>query len=64
MVVPLPWTGYRATGGIRHAVAQSARLLHEQREPSDREVQRSVLLRLVVLSPDGVPSAVRVAVSS
>ncbi len=45
-------------------MAQSARLLHEQREPSDREVQRPVLLRLVVLSPDGVPSAVRVAVSS
>jgi DNA-binding SARP family transcriptional activator/WD40 repeat protein len=56
--------GYRATGGIRHAVARSAELLHEQLDASERLVLRSLVMRLVALTPDGVPSAVRVPVAT
>ena len=47
--------GYRATGGIRSAVARSAELLYESLDPSQRAAVRSILLRLVTPSPDGQP---------
>ena len=56
--------GYRATGGIRHAVARSAELLHEQLDATERLVLRSLVLRLVAPAPDGMPSAVRVSVAT
>jgi WD40 repeat protein len=47
--------GYRATGGIRGAVAQSAEQLYEQVPPDQRPLVRDLLLRLVAPSPDGEP---------
>ena len=52
--------GYRATGGIHTAVAQSAERLHESLTPGDRDVLRTVLLRLVTPTPAGEPVAARV----
>jgi DNA-binding SARP family transcriptional activator/WD40 repeat protein len=53
--------GYRATGGIASAVAQSAERLYESLPPPDRQVLRTVLQRLVVPAPSGEPVAVRVS---
>jgi WD40 repeat protein/DNA-binding SARP family transcriptional activator len=47
--------GYRATGGIRGAVAQSAEALYQQVPPDQRPLLRDMLLRLVAPSPDGEP---------
>jgi WD40 repeat protein/DNA-binding SARP family transcriptional activator len=47
--------GYRATGGIRGAVAQSAEQLYDQMPPDQRPLVRDLLLRLVAPSPDGEP---------
>ena len=52
--------GYRATGGIRGAVAQSAEALYEQVPADQRPLVRDLLLRLVALSPDGQPVRNRV----
>ncbi len=52
--------GYRATGGIQSAVAQSAERLHDSLTPSDRDVLRTVLLRLVTPTPAGEPVVTRV----
>ena len=52
--------GYRATGGIRSAVAQSAERLYDSLTPPDREVLHSVLQRLVTPTPAGEPVATRV----
>jgi DNA-binding SARP family transcriptional activator/energy-coupling factor transporter ATP-binding protein EcfA2 len=52
--------GYRATGGIRHAVAQSAESLYEQVEPDQRPALRDLMLRLVIPTPDGEPTRSRV----
>nr|MCU0264142.1 hypothetical protein [Candidatus Nanopelagicales bacterium] len=52
--------GYRATGGIRSAVAQSAERLYESLAPGDRDSLRSVLLRLVTPTPAGEPMPARV----
>jgi DNA-binding SARP family transcriptional activator/WD40 repeat protein len=52
---------YRATGGIRGAVARSADRLYETLPADQRQVLRSVLLRLVAPSPDGEPVRARVA---
>ncbi|HET6772158.1 MAG TPA: BTAD domain-containing putative transcriptional regulator [Acidimicrobiales bacterium] len=52
--------GYRASGGIRGAVAQSAEQLYEQAPPDQRPVMRDLLLRLVAPSPDGEPVRSRV----
>ena len=55
--------GYRSTGGIRGAVAQSAEKLWESLTAAQRASARTLLLRLVALSPDGEPTAVRVPLS-
>ena len=47
--------GYRDTGGIRGAVAQSAEQLYEQVPPDQQPLVRDLLLRLVAPSPDGEP---------
>ena len=52
--------GYRATGGINSAVANTAERLYESLTPADREVLRSVLKRLVATSPTGDPVVTRV----
>ena len=53
-------TGYRETGGIRGAVAQSADRLYESLSPDQRALVRSVLMRLVAPSLDGDPVRCRV----
>jgi DNA-binding SARP family transcriptional activator/WD40 repeat protein len=52
--------GYRATGGIRGAVARSADRLYESLPPDQRSTLRSVLLRLVAPSSDGEPVRSRI----
>ena len=52
--------GYRATGGIHSAVAQSAERLHDSLTAADRDVLRTVLLRLVTPTPTGEPVVARV----
>ena len=47
--------GYRETGGIRGAVAQSAEEIYERTPPEQRRLLREVLLRLVARSPEGEP---------
>ena len=45
--------GYRATGGIRGAVAQSAEALYEQVPADQRPLVHDLMLRLVATGPDG-----------
>jgi DNA-binding SARP family transcriptional activator/WD40 repeat protein len=45
--------GYRATGGIRHAVAKSAESLYDAMDDAQRGRLRSLLLRLVMPNEDG-----------
>ena len=52
--------GYRATGGIRFAVSQSAENLYDQMDESQRTQLRSLLLRLVMPTEDGDPVRARV----
>ena len=52
--------GYRETGGINGAVAQSAERLYESLSTGDRDALRSVLQRLVTPTPAGDPVAARV----
>ncbi len=52
--------GYRATGGIRYAVSQSAELLYDAMDDSERSRLRSLLLRLVMPTEDGDPVRARV----
>jgi WD40 repeat protein/DNA-binding SARP family transcriptional activator len=47
--------GYRATGGVRGAVARSAEQLYEGIPVDQRPVLRDLLLRLVESTPDGEP---------
>lgn len=47
--------GYRASGGIRGAVARSADRLYDSLPPPERAMVRSMLLRLVATSPGGDP---------
>ena len=54
--------GYRASGGIRGAVARSADRLYDSLPPTHRTVVRSLLLRLVAPSVDGDPVRCRVQV--
>lgn len=51
--------GYRATGGIRHAVSQSAESLYDAMDASQRSQLRSLLLRLVMPMEDGDPVRAR-----
>ena len=52
--------GYRASGGIRGAVAQSAEQVYEHAPPEKRPILRDLLLRLVTPSPEGDPMRSRV----
>jgi DNA-binding SARP family transcriptional activator/WD40 repeat protein len=52
--------GYRSTGGIRHAVSQSAESLYDAVDESERSRLRSLLLRLVMPTEDGDPVRARV----
>jgi hypothetical protein len=52
--------GYRASGGIRGAVAQSAEAFYAQVPLEQRPLVRDLLLRLIAPSPDGEPVRSRV----
>ena len=52
--------GYKATGGIQHAVSQSAELLYDAMDEPQRAQLRSLLLRLVVPTEAGEPVRTRV----
>jgi DNA-binding SARP family transcriptional activator/WD40 repeat protein len=52
--------GYRATGGIREAVARSAERVHEDLPVDERVMLRDVMLRLVSPSPEGDPVRSRI----
>ena len=52
--------GYRATGGIRQAVAQSAERVYDGLPVEQRAMLRDVMLRLVSPSPEGAPMRRRV----
>jgi DNA-binding SARP family transcriptional activator/WD40 repeat protein len=56
--------GYRATGEIQGAVAQSAEAMWESQPVPARAEIRALLLRLVALSSDGEPAAARVSLAS
>ncbi|KGN32260.1 hypothetical protein N802_18020 [Knoellia sinensis KCTC 19936] len=47
--------GYRASGGIRGAVARSAERVHESLGEDQRAALHDLLLRLVSVAPDGEP---------
>ncbi|HET6987984.1 MAG TPA: BTAD domain-containing putative transcriptional regulator, partial [Kribbella sp.] len=47
--------GYRASGGIQGAVAQSAEQVYAQLTPEQRPMLKALLLRLVTPGPDGQP---------
>ena len=51
--------GYRASGGIAGAIAQTAERLHQELSPHRRDVLRDLLQRLVALGPDDEPSRAR-----
>lgn len=51
--------GYRATGGIRQAVAQSAESLYDGMGVADRTHLRALMLRLVMATEDGDPVRAR-----
>ena len=51
--------GYRSTGGIRGAVAQSAEQMWESLPPEQQDDVRALWLRLVVPTAGGEPTAVR-----
>ncbi|MGW4930936.1 nSTAND1 domain-containing NTPase [Agromyces sp. NPDC004153] len=53
--------GYEASGGISGAIAQSADRLYQSMSTDQRAVCRSLLLRLMALSPDGIPVRRRVS---
>ncbi|MBM7505901.1 BTAD domain-containing putative transcriptional regulator [Agromyces aurantiacus] len=55
---------YRASGGIQGAVARTADRVYESVPDAQRRAIRSVLLRLVVPSPEGPPLRSRVANSA
>ncbi len=52
--------GYRATGGIRSAVSQSAERLYDAMDAAQRNRLRALLLRLVMPTEDGDPVRARV----
>ena len=47
--------GYRASGGIRGAVARSAEQVYDELPDGDRSRLRDLMLRLLTLAPDGEP---------
>jgi WD40 repeat protein/DNA-binding SARP family transcriptional activator len=54
-------TGYRATGGIRGAVSQTAEQLFSSLDPDGQVAIRSLLLRMVGVGPEGEPTIARVS---
>ena len=52
--------GYKSTGGIQHAVSQSAETLYDAMDETQRARLRSLLLRLVMPAEDGQPMRARV----
>ncbi|HEX4976425.1 MAG TPA: BTAD domain-containing putative transcriptional regulator [Nocardioides sp.] len=52
--------GYRASGGIREAVARSAEEVYEGVPEDSRAIVRDLMLRLVTSTPDGGPVRSRV----
>ena len=52
--------GYKATGGIQHAVSHSAEVLYDAMDETQRAQLRSLLLRLVVPTETGDPVRTRV----
>ncbi len=52
--------GYRASGGIREAVARSAEEVYERVPDDQRAMVRDLMLRLVTSTPDGGPVRSRV----
>jgi WD40 repeat protein/DNA-binding SARP family transcriptional activator len=52
--------GYRETGGVRDAVAQSAEDVYQRLPADQRPLLHDLLLRLVVPGPDGEPIRARV----
>ena len=52
--------GYRATGGVRGRVAQSAEAVYERLSPEQRPLLQDLFLRLVVDGGDGAPIRGRV----
>ena len=52
--------GYRATGGISHAVAQSAERVYDHLPPEQRVTLRDMMLRLVTSGPEGEPVRSRI----
>ena len=52
--------GYRATGGVRGAVAQTAEAVYEHVPPDQRAALRDLLLRLVAPSPEGAAMRSRI----
>jgi WD40 repeat protein/DNA-binding SARP family transcriptional activator len=53
--------GYRATGGIRSAVSQTAERLYDAMDLAQRRRLRALLLRLVLPTEDGDPVRARVS---
>ena len=53
--------GYAATGGIAGAVAQTADAVYAELDDDHRRALRSLLLRLVSITPDGAPVGTRLA---
>ena len=53
--------GYAATGGIAGAVAQTADAVYAELDADHRRALRSLLLRLVSITPDGAPVGTRLA---
>jgi DNA-binding SARP family transcriptional activator/WD40 repeat protein len=51
--------GYRSTGGIRGAVAQTAEQVYENVDPTQRHLMRELMIRLVSAGTRGEPSRVR-----
>ena len=53
--------GYAETGGIAGAVAQTADSVYAELDDAHRQALRSLLLRLVSITPDGAPVGTRLA---
>jgi WD40 repeat protein len=53
--------GYRATGGIRGAVAQTAERVYHEATEREQPIVRDLMLRLVTPNPDGEPVRNRIA---
>jgi DNA-binding SARP family transcriptional activator/WD40 repeat protein len=53
--------GYRASGGIRGAVAQSAEIVYQDSPVRERDILRQIMMRLVGPGEDGEPVRSRMA---